>query len=560
MLQTLDIQNYALIDKLLVEFDQGFSVITGETGAGKSILLGALGLVLGQKAEARMVRSGARKCVVEAQFKVGDPDLDSIIEANDLDPLEEGILILRREVTQDGRSRCFVNDSPAPLSLLRQIAPHLIDIHSQHQNLLLDRAGFQIGVLDAIALNEPLRNEYSSSFREYTKLSREIDLLKTELAESREKEDWIRYQAQEMEKASLGEDEQALLEQEQEMLEHSEEIKTSLYGASQILSEQEGSALELIRESLTLLDQASRHYDPSEQLMQRLQSLNVELKDITSDLSRLQDKVDYDPKRLEEVSERLSLIYSLQKKHHVSDYDELLQVRDRLLGSLENLDGLQDRIHGLEKQFGQLSLTLHEIADRLTESRRKASQQLRDELLENLALLGMPFAEFKVSLLKSGSLKNDGQDDVTFLFASNKGSQPQDISKVASGGEIARLMLTLKAILIRLGGMPTVIFDEVDTGTGGETASRMASMMQRMASGNQQVIAITHLPQIASRGTSHYKVSKTEDGTSALSTIVRLDQNERIEELARMLSGDNLTEAAVENARMLLEEAGTLSH
>lgn len=550
MLTTLHIENYALIERLDITFEGGFSVITGETGAGKSILLGAIGLLLGQRADVKAIRRGATKCIIEAHFEVGTYGMKPFFEANELEYDEE--CILRRELYASGKSRAFINDSPAPLTLMKELGEQLVDIHSQHQNLLLDKEGFQLNVLDLIGHNEAQLATYNSLYQTWRASKKELEELISTLERERDEEEYLRFQWEQLNEAQLTEGEQEELEQEADVLSHAEEIKAGLYRASNLLNGDEAGVLSQLKEVMHSLSGLMSVYQPAEELTQRLESSYIELKDIAQEAASQEEQVEYNPQRMEEVNERLNLIYTLEKKHRVESVEELLLLQQRFEAKLAILNDGDDRIESLKQQVEEQLQQVVAQANRLSQVRQEAARGIEKEIVERLALLGMPNVRFQVEIGQRKEPGSHGMDTVNFLFSANKNGHLQSISNVASGGETARVMLSLKAMIAGAVKLPTIIFDEIDTGVSGEIADRMADIMQEMGEHNRQVISITHLPQIAARGANHYKVYKEDNDLETNSHIRHLTHEERIEELAHMLSGATLTQAALDNAKALL--------
>ena len=550
MLTSLHIENYALIERLDITFEGGFSVITGETGAGKSILLGAIGLLLGQRADVKAIRRGATKCIIEAHFEVGAYGMKPFFEANELEYDEE--CILRRELYASGKSRAFINDSPAPLTLMKELGEQLVDIHSQHQNLLLDKEGFQLNVLDLIGHNEAQLATYVSLYQAWRASKKELEELISTLERERDEEEYLRFQWEQLNEAQLTEGEQEELEQEADVLSHAEEIKAGLYRASNLLNGDEAGVLSQLKEVMHSLSGLMSVYQPAEELTQRLESSYIELKDIAQEAASQEEQVEYNPQRMEEVNERLNLIYTLEKKHRVESVEELLLLQQRFEAKLAILNDGDDRIDSLRQQVEEQLQQVLAQANRLTKVRQEAARGIEKEIVERLALLGMPNVRFQVDMGQRKEPGSHGMDTVNFLFSANKNGHLQSISNVASGGETARVMLSLKAMIAGAVKLPTIIFDEIDTGVSGEIADRMADIMQEMGEHNRQVISITHLPQIAARGANHYKVYKEDNDLETNSHIRHLTHEERIEELAHMLSGATLTQAALDNAKALL--------
>ena len=551
MLQSLYIQNYALIDRLDIQFTSGFSVITGETGAGKSIILGAIGLLLGQRADVKAIRKGASKCIVEARFHIANYHMQEFFEENDIefDPEE---CLLRREVSANGKSRAFINDTPAPLSQMKLVGEKLIDVHSQHQNLLLNKEGFQLNILDLLAQDERQLADYQQVFREYRRVSHELADFITRAEKSRQDEDYLRFQLEQLDEAHLAEGEQAALEQEADTLSHAEDIKASLYKAEQIIYNDEGGTLAQSKECLQALQSIAAVFAPAQDWMERLNSCYIELKDIAHDIANAQGAIDFNPARLDFVNERLNLIYNLQQKHRVQTVEELLSLADDYRRQLEAITSSDEHITRLEQQKEALLQEVLRQAAGLTQTRSRSARHIEEQMKTLLVPLGMPNVRFAVELTSRKEPDANGMDSVNFLFSANKNGTLQNVASIASGGEIARVMLSLKAMIAGAVKLPTIIFDEIDTGVSGSIAEKMALIMQDMGQHNRQVISITHLPQIAARGTTHYKVYKEDTETGTDSHIRRLTTDERVEEIAHMLSGATLTEAALNNARALL--------
>lgn len=550
MLRSLYIQNYALIDKLNISFERGFSVITGETGAGKSIILGAIGLLLGQRADVKAIRVGASKCVIEACFDVSNYQMQAFFDENELD--YENECILRRELYASGKSRAFINDIPVQLVQMKELGEQLIDIHSQHQNLLLNKEGFQLNVLDLLAHDESLLASYQAVYTQWKERQTELEKLLERVAHDKSDEDYIRFQLEQLEEAHLSVDEQKELEQESEILSHAEEIKAGLYRVDQMLNNDEGGLLDVLKECCNALSGLHDVYPAAEALLARLESSYIELKDIAQEVVSNEEQVEFNPSRLNEVNERLNLIYSLQQKHHVDTVEELITLCNEYASRLSAITSFDEDIEILKKRCEDLYVMVQRRAAELTEARSMAAREIETQMSSRLIPLGMPNVRFVVEMGARKEPGMHGMDTVSFLFSANKNGALQNISSVASGGEIARVMLSVKAMIAGAVKLPTIVFDEIDTGVSGEIADRMADIMQEMADNGRQVISITHLPQIAARGRIHYKVYKKDNEMETNSHIRRLTENERIEEIAHMLSGATLTEAALDNARALL--------
>ena len=550
MLRSLFIQNYALIDKLDIDFENGFSVITGETGAGKSIILGAIGLLLGQRADVKAIRNGATKCVIEAHFDIASYQLQTLFDENEWEYEDE--CIIRRELSSTGKSRAFVNDSPASLAQIKELGELLVDVHSQHQNLLLSNEGFQIKALDVIVHNEQLLTEYRSLYNDWKKAKQQLALLVEEADKNRADEDYYRYQVEQLENAHLVDGEQEELEEESDILNHAEEIKAQLYKVEQIAMSDDMCLLQGLKECVNAMQALNNVYPDSSELSDRLESCYIELKDIAEEVASKNERIEFNPSRLEEVTDRLNLIYSLQQKYHANSISELLSLQEEFATKLSAISSSDETIQQLQKQVDKLFAEVIAKADCLSKQRKNASEVIEKQMCEQLALLGMPNVQFRVDFAKRKEPNLLGMDSVNFLFSANKNATLQNISSVASGGEIARVMLTIKALIAKEVKLPTIIFDEIDTGVSGEIADRMATIMLEMGEVNRQVISITHLPQIASKGKVHYKVFKQDSETETNSNIRRLTDEERINEVAQMLSGATLTEAALHNAKALL--------
>ena len=551
MLQSIHIQNYALIETLDIDFHPGFSVITGETGAGKSIILGAIGLLVGQRADIKAIRNGANKCVVEARFDVSSYQLESFFEENDLE-YEGGECILRRELLASGKSRAFINDTPASLVQMKALGEKLIDVHSQHQNLLLNHEDFQLSVLDILAHDEAQLTDYKATYKEYKQVSRELAELIAQAEKSRQDEDYIRFQVQQLDDARLQAGEQEELEQEVETLSHAEEIKAGLYKADQLMASDGMCLLSATKDCMHILQGIAKVYTPAQEWINRLESCYIEMKDLSCEIADAGEEIEFNPSRLDYVNERLNLIYSLQQKHHVSTLDELLALADNLRMQLDNITSSDDRIQELTRQKEHLYNKVMASARVLTEVRTDAGKEIEKQMQAYLIPLGMPNVRFAVELTPRKEPDASGMDSVSFLFSANKNGTLQNVASIASGGEIARVMLSLKAMIAGAVKLPTIIFDEIDTGVSGSIAEKMALIMQEMGQADRQVISITHLPQIAARGANHYKVYKEDTETGTNSHIRPLDHEERINEIAHMLSGATLTEAALNNAKALL--------
>ena len=552
MIRHLHIENYALIDELDIDMYPGFSVITGETGAGKSIILGAIGALVGQKVTASSLRED-RKMVVEAVFDM-DLNLDfrQFFEDNDLD-WDDAQCIVRREVTAAGKSRAFVNDTPTQLSVLKELGDKLLDVHSQHQNLLLNKEDFQLSILDILAGNESRKAEYRETYTDWRSAVKALNEALEHMQRGRDDEEWLRFQVDQLAELNLKEGELAALEEEAEVLSHAEDIKGALYEAANLISSDGSSdVLDSLRRGTDALKNISDVYPAVGELAERLDSSYIELKDIAEELEGRFDDVEDDPRRLESVNERLDSIYTLMKKHHKDTDEELMALHRELQERLVSIDCSEERIEELREKVQSAECRVQSLGLRLTESRRKAAVEVQRQMTERLLPLGMPNVRFEVEMTQKEEADASGLDKVAFMFSANKNMALQNMSQVASGGEIARVMLSLKAMISGAVKLPTIIFDEIDTGVSGSIADKMAKIMREMGDNSRQVISITHLPQIAAMGQHHYKVYKT-DSTEATNThIAMLTEEERVEELASMLSGEIRSEAAISNAKVLL--------
>mgnify|MGYP003397249888 FL=1 len=552
MLRQLYIRNFTLIDELDITFKPGFSVITGETGAGKSIILGAIGQILGNRADARMVKAGCDKCVIEAHFDLSNYDMESFFDDNDID-YEPEDCIIRRELKANGKSRAFINDTPVALTTARELGQQLVDIHSQHQNLLLQKEDFQLNVVDIIAHNSQLLNDYRTLFDGYAKAKAALREKEEECEKDRANEDFLRFQADELVKAQLIDGEQEELEQELETLSHAEDIKGALFDADNLLSGDDRCITQSCKTMLSRLSDIGDVYPAIRQVTERIDSAYIELKDIARDISNLAESIDFDPARLTMANERLDTIYTLQKKHHVESVAELIAIRDSLTARLNDITNSEDMLEDMRRQVEDMHRKATEAAARLTESRQEAARRVTEQLLAQMTSLGMPNARFEIKF-ETKELAVDGADRISYMFSANKNVPLEPIAQVASGGEVARVMLSLKAMISGAVKLPTIIFDEIDTGVSGRVAEMMAQIMRQMGRADRQVISITHLPQIAALGTTHYKVEKTDTDDTTISRMRMLGHDERITEIAQMLSGSNISDAAIENAKSLLEK------
>lgn len=549
MLQKLSIRNYALIDSLDIEFDKGLNIITGETGAGKSIILGALSLILGQRAESKYFFNQDKKCVIEGVFALADELLREIFEENDLDFSNE--TILRREISIDGKTRSFINDTPVNLSILKQIGEKLIDIHSQHATQEINDADFQLLIVDSLANHKALLFEYRNGFKKLKQDSSRLKKIISDADEARSKQDYEQFLFNELEQANLKEGEQEDFELELEKLTHAETIKRALLNSGALLNESEPSAMQILKEAQLQL-QSIEKFDPAINILfERLKSSIIEIKDIADEVSSLEENTVHSADRLEVINQRLDLFYSLQQKHRVSNNNELLAIQSQLENNLNQLLSSDENIEKLQKEIEKLKVDLTKQANQLSSNRKKAIRTVEDQTSNTLKKVGMPNAKLVLNQQQQIELAKDGLDEITLLFSANAGQVPAPVNKVASGGELSRLMLAIKALLAQHTSLPTIIFDEIDTGISGETALKVGEVISALG-GNMQVISITHLPQIAAKGKSHYFVHKNEAGGKTTTGIRKLKQEERVAVIAEMLSGKNPGASAIENAKELL--------
>ena len=551
MLKHLYIKNFTLIDTLDIDLYAGFSVITGETGAGKSIILGAIGLLLGQRADSKSIKTGAEKCVIEAHFDLTRYKMEPFFRENDIE-YDADDCIIRRELTSAGKSRAFINDTPVPLTMLKELGDRLVDVHSQHQNLLLNKQDFQLSVVDIIANDTKELTQYQQTFADYQTANKELETLREEIERNRQNADFLQFQYDELTSANLQSGELEELEQKSDTMTHSEEIKGALYTADNALQGDENGAVEALRTTISALKGISKVFSAATELTERLDSTYIELKDVAQEISSLLERVDFDPSELEMVNNRLDKLYDLQKKYHADSIEELISQRDDLRQKLSHIENSDEALEEMQQKVDQLKSRCEKEAQTLTTLRIKAAKQIEKELQQRLVPLGMPHVRFNIEMTKEPLGKN-GQDKVSFLFSANTSTPLQPVSQVASGGEIARVMLALKAMISGAVKLPTIIFDEIDTGVSGKIAEKMAEIMQEMGQQERQVISITHLPQIAALGTHHYKVSKEEGAQGTTSRMKELTLEERITEIAQMLSGSDVSEAAIQNAKQLLK-------
>lgn len=550
MLRSLYIKNYALIDSLEIDFEPGFSVITGETGAGKSIILGALSLILGQRADIKAIKQGESKCVIEGSFDVSAYDLKAFCEEKGIE-YDPDSYILRREILSTGKSRAFINDSPVSLTDLKELGGQLIDIHSQHQNLLLSDTRFQMQVVDALAGNKELLSRYQQAFHQYKQSEKALAELREAVRKSKEEEDYLRFQIESLTEAALEGGEQEELENELETLTHAEDIKSALFKIHFLLSDDDKGIVQGLKEGLNTSQQLAKVYARSEEISERLQTAYIDLKDLASEMDKLANDVEFNPERLVFIESRLDLIYTLQKKYHVNAVSELLALYEEFKQKIENIESSDQQVEALEKEVHEKTEKVFALAKQLTDTRTSITDSFEKDLTDRVAYLGMPNIRFRSEIITEKHPNIYGLDSVLFQFSANKNVPLQPVAEIASGGEISRLMLCLKSMIAGATALPTIIFDEIDTGVSGEIADKMGEVMREFGK-NMQVLAITHLPQIAAKGKAHYKVYKSDDEHTTTTNLVRLSDEERLTEIARMLSGSTVTEAAIQNAKVML--------
>lgn len=539
-----------MIDSLEIDFEPGFSVITGETGAGKSIVLGALSLILGQRADIKAIKQGESKCVIEGSFDVSAYDLRAFCEEKGIE-YDPDSYILRREILSTGKSRAFINDSPVSLTDLKELGGQLIDIHSQHQNLLLSDTRFQMQVVDALAGNKELLSRYQQAFHQYKQSEKALAELREAVRKSKEEEDYLRFQIESLTEAALQEGEQEELENELETLTHAEDIKSALFKIHSLLSDDDKGIVLGLKEGLNTSQQLAKVYARSEEISERLQTAYIDLKDLASEMDKLANDVEFNPERLAFIESRLDLIYTLQKKYHVNAVSELLALYEEFKQKIENIESSDQQVETLEKEVHEKSEKVFALAKQLTDSRTSITDSFEKDLTDRVAYLGMPNIRFRSEIITEKHPNIYGLDTVLFQFSANKNVPLQPVAEIASGGEISRLMLCLKSMIAGATALPTIIFDEIDTGVSGEIADKMGEVMREFGK-NMQVLAITHLPQIAAKGKAHYKVYKSDDEHTTTTNLVRLSDEERLTEIARMLSGSTVTEAAIQNAKVML--------
>lgn len=551
MLKQLYIRNFTLIERLDMTFNGGFSVITGETGAGKSIILGAIGLLKGQRADSKLIKRGSEKCVIEAHFNLSRYGMEKFFNDNDVE-YDADDCIVRREITAAGKSRAFVNDTPVPLSVLKELGEQLIDVHSQHQNLLLGKQDFQMEIVDIIADDKDLLDNYRKAYGDYREKQRQLDDLQERLSSNKANADFLLFQYEELDRANLVEGEQETLEAQANQMSHYEDIKTALYQADKAMSAEGTGVTENLRTAINALHSIEGVLPMAGELASRMDADFIDLKDIADELEGQLDKVDFDPKELDSINDRLDKIYSLQKKYHCDTVSQLIEIRDNLK---KQLDGIENGDYDLQQVKNEVAKSMKlaiQKAYSITKVRKTAAKKIEEVIKQRLVALGMPNIQFNINL-ESSELSADGADKVAYMFSANRNMPMQPVAQVASGGEIARLMLSLKAMVSGAVKLPTIIFDEIDTGVSGKIAEKMADIMCEMGNNERQVISITHLPQIAAKGATHYKVYKEDRGDTTVSTMKLLCGEERVNEIAQMLSGSDITEAAVSNARELLK-------
>lgn len=539
-----------MIDSLEIDFEPGFSVITGETGAGKSIILGALSLILGQRADIKAIKQGESKCVIEGSFDVSAYDLRAFCEEKGIE-YDPDSYILRREILSTGKSRAFINDSPVSLTDLKELGGQLIDIHSQHQNLLLSDTRFQMQVVDALAGNKELLSRYQQAFHQYKQSEKALAELREAVRKSKEEEDYLRFQIESLTEAALEGGEQEELENELETLTHAEDIKSALFKIHFLLSDDDKGIVQGLKEGLNTSQQLAKVYARSEEMSERLQTAYIDLKDLASEMDKLANDVEFNPERLAFIESRLDLIYTLQKKYHVNAVSELFALYEEFKQKIENIESSDQQVEALEKEVHEKSEKVFALAKQLTDSRTSITDSFEKDLTDRVAYLGMPNIRFRSEIITEKHPNIYGLDSVLFQFSANKNVPLQPVAEIASGGEISRLMLCLKSMIAGATALPTIIFDEIDTGVSGEIADKMGEVMREFGK-NMQVLAITHLPQIAAKGEAHYKVYKSDDEHTTTTNLVRLSEEERLTEIARMLSGSTVTEAAIQNAKVML--------
>jgi DNA repair protein RecN (Recombination protein N) len=550
MLSHLSIQNYVLIENQSIDFQAGFSVITGETGAGKSIVLGALGLLLGDRADKEVVMQDAKKCIVEGHFDITKLGIDNFFQEHDLD--QDDISIIRREVNRNGKSRAFINDTPVTLQVLKSFGILLMDIHSQNQNDQLNSLLYRLNILDSYADHSQLLNDYKKQFVAYTELQNKLEILKKTLREQKNEQEYHQFLFDELDAVSLKEGEQFELEDELKLLSHAEEIKSTVYQVAHLIDSPDDSLIEKLELGQLSLSKIANYLELVHALSERLKSVTIELKDIGGELSTLDDEVNFDQNRLAEVEERLNEIYSLNRKHGKNNSDELIELREELSNKIYGITEIEDQIQSLSAQLQAGLSGLKASADQLHFNRLKSASKIENLVIELLKELGLLNAVVKIQLDKQSELTSHGWDEVRFLFSANKGGTLAEIKKVASGGEMSRLMLAFKYVMALKKALPSIVFDEIDSGVSGEIADKLAGIMEKLGA-HLQVISITHLPQVAARAKTHYLVYKENDSIFARSKIMKLNSQQRLHEIAGMLSGAQIEESAIKHAEKLLK-------
>jgi len=551
MLQSIYIQNYALINELEIDFNNGLNIITGETGAGKSILLGALSLILGQRADTSVLKDKTHKCFVEAKFQINQYHIKEFFKENDLD--YEDLTTIRREINDKGKSRAFINDTPVNLTVLKDLSNNLIDIHSQHESLLLGDDHFQLSLVDSFANHQEILDTYRNKFEEYNILTSEYKKLLNNADKAKSDLDYYQFQFEQIEALKLVEGEQEEMEAELEQLNHAEEIKLNLTNSEHLLSGEEISIISNIKQTKSAVESISKYIKEGEDLVQRIDSVYIELQDVNSEIEKLNEKIEHDPARIEFIRERLDTIYSQQQKHKVASINELIKIKEELQQKIDHITSYDFETEKIKKEIDSLNNELIALSNKISENRKHIIPKIENKVIEILQQLGIPNANFKVEQVSSDEFLPTGKEFIKFLFSANKNVALEELSRVASGGEISRLMISIKSLIVETTTLPTIIFDEIDTGTSGEIADKMGSIIKRMSE-NMQVINITHLPQIASKGDFHYLVYKKDNHETTNTYIKLLSKDERINEIAKMLSGEALTDAAIQNARVLLSK------